>query len=91
MKGRFELSGGRAGVVHDADDGRRGGLSWEMLVGEFSMVVHAEGCRWVLPEEREMTPDEARELTQKLAADMKINVELALSTGTELVRWRDVT
>ena len=78
--GGFKLSGGRAGTVQYDSDGRRAELSWEMLIGEFDMVVYARDSRWVLPEERSMTEDELRDLIKKLAHDMKINIELALST-----------
>jgi hypothetical protein len=85
----FKLSGGRAGTVQYDSDGCRAELSWEMLVGEFDMVVYTRGSRWVIPEERSMTEDEVRELVKKLAREMKINIELALSHETELFRWRD--
>jgi hypothetical protein len=49
------------------------------------MVVYAERSWWRAPHNRQLTRDEARQLVGELAAEMKINVELAFSNGTELI------
>ena len=85
---RFRLSGGRAGIIAYQNGERRAELEWEMLVGEFGLVVYADRARWRAPADQPLTRDEARELLRELAKEMKTNIELAFSDGTELIYWR---
>jgi hypothetical protein len=63
-------------------------LEWERLVGEFDMVVYGNRSWWRAPTNQPLTKEEARDLVRRLAAEMKINVELAFSDGTELIRGK---
>lgn len=87
-KRQFELSGGRAGILTFRHDDQCAELEWERLVGEFDMVVYGNRSWWRVPANQPLTKEEARDLVRRLAAEMKINVELAFSDGTELIRGK---
>jgi hypothetical protein len=83
---KFQLEGGRAGFVSFREGRARGQLEWEMLVGDVSMVIYSRSCWWLEPAEVRMHPDEVCRLSQELANEMRIAIELASPEGSEVVR-----
>ena len=83
---RFFIEGGRAGTIHYNEGERRGHLDWEMLIGEFNMVIYADSARWTAPERRAMTKDEVRALVRELVTETKLRIDLAFSDGSEDIR-----
>ena len=85
-KRKFQSKGGRAGLFRYTDGNKRGELEWEMLVGDFDLVIYGESCRWTEPESRHMTREEVRNVVRELVAETKLRVDLAFSDGSEDMR-----
>lgn len=78
----FIREGGRAGVIKYASGGITGELSWEMLVGEFDLVIYGTSCRWLTPEARAMTKPEVLALAQQVADEWNVRIDVDLGDGS---------
>jgi len=77
-KRKFKLEGGRAGIIRVREGEMMGELDWEMLTGQFDMVIYARSCRWTTPKAQPMTTDEVLRLAEEVAKDMGIKIDVAL-------------
>jgi hypothetical protein len=85
LRRKFNLTGGRAGVITFREGAATGELEWEMLVREIDMVIYGERCAWTSPERRPMARADVTRLTQELANEMRIKIDVAFSDSSEIV------
>jgi len=81
----FRISGGRAGTIVYEQGDEVAELSWEMLVGNVEMVIHAAACQWTAPALRPMGADEVIALARRLASALPGRIEVALDGGSQIV------
>jgi hypothetical protein len=88
MFSKFNLEGGRAGLIRVRENGMSGSLNWEMLVGELDMCISAGSCWWEGPS-RVMSREEVLRLAEELATDMRIRLEVTFPDGSSSVFPRE--
>ena len=86
---KFRLRGGRGGVITAREGSRVAELHWEMLIGEFDMVIYGDQSTWVKPEPSSLAIQDVIRLVGELARDMRINVQLDFGGSSQVFRGRD--
>jgi len=81
---RFSFEG-RGGLVKFDDGVRRAVLDWEMLMGEFSIGIYGENCRWTDPVQLKMTRDEVRQLVREFATAVPARILVMFADGHEAI------
>jgi hypothetical protein len=81
----FEMHGGIGGHVHYREGPLFAKMGYEMAGGDIEMIVFSDDCRWYLPEERDMAPEEVVELVQRLASALPGRVAVLHTPGDQVV------
>ena len=86
---KFEMTGGRAGLIKFEYGELKGQLDWEGLVRDSAIVIFSDGCKTHGQFSRLLSREELLSISQAFCDEKKWQIEVQFENGIEVLKPRN--